>query len=123
MPLTVTSVAAWIAVLPEVGDEITTVQEPVSPAVVQLLGPTKLAVAPAELASENVITVPFEALTKPAPEPASTLTWPVRVWLVLTGLVASCGVIWMLASTKVLIASPLLGATPSVATVKDADPL
>ena len=73
-PPTLTVVDAWIAVEPPVGDEITTVHDPVEPAVVQLDGPTNVADAPIEFVSEKVITVPAGAFTKPAPSPAFTFT-------------------------------------------------
>src|SRR6516162_7749482 len=68
---TLSVVEAWIVVLPGVGELITTVHEPgATPFVVQLLGPTNVAVAPPAFDSENVITVPAGAFTKPAPSPA-----------------------------------------------------
>ena len=73
-------------------------------------------VAPPVSTVVNVMTVPSGALTKPPPEPSSTLTVAVKVWFAPTRLVP-LGVIWMLASTKVLTAGPLLGATPSVVIV------
>ena len=63
---------ARIFVVPDVVDLITTVQDPVPPDVVQLLGPTNTAVAPPEFVSEKPITVPFGAFTKP--DPVFTLT-------------------------------------------------
>jgi len=62
-PPTDTVVAALIDVWPAVGELITTVQLPVPPAVVQVLGPTNEAVAPFEFVSENEMTVPFGAFT------------------------------------------------------------
>src|SRR5262245_46609368 len=123
-PPTSTVVAALMSVLPAVGELIVTVQDPVPPAVVQVFAPagTKTAEAPALFVSENVITVPSGAFTKPAPFPASTLTWPVSVWLVFTGFVAFCGVIWMFALTQVFVASPEFGATPFVSIVNGAEP-
>src|SRR5580765_970233 len=69
-PPTVTSVAALIVVVPVVEEPITTVHEPEPPAVVQLLGPTKLA---GPDGSEKLIVVPFGAFAKP-PEPLFTFT-------------------------------------------------
>src|SRR5215471_19935667 len=76
-PLTVTVVEAWIVVVPAVGELIVTVHEPVVPTVVQLDGPTKVAVAPPAFVSENVINVPAGALLNVVPSGA-TLTCPVR---------------------------------------------
>src|SRR5690242_12923869 len=79
-PPTLTVLDALIVVVPPVGDEITTVHEPVPPAVVQLDGPTKVAVAPPALVSEKLITVPSGAFTNPLP--GLTFTCPVSVWFV-----------------------------------------
>src|SRR5262245_45448495 len=98
-PPTVTVVVALIIVVPDVGELIVTVHEPVPPDVVQLDGPTNVADAPAVFVSEKAIDVPFGAFTKPVP--GLTLTCAVRTWFVPTGLVAVGGVIWMLASTTV----------------------
>src|SRR5262245_27468746 len=46
--------------------------------------------------------------------PFTALTVIVRTWFVFTALVAAAGVIWMFASTQVLLAGPLLPAVPSV---------
>ena len=94
--MTTTSVAALTVVVPAVGDEITTLHDPVPPVVEQLLGPTNTAVAPPLFVSVNVIVVPSGAFTNPPP--ALTFTCAVRVWFVLTGLPAVGGVIWMFAS-------------------------
>src|SRR5205814_1730210 len=85
-----------IVVVPVVVDEITAVQDPVPPAVVHVVGPTNAAVAPPAFVSENVITVPSGAFTKPAP--ALMLTCAVSVWFVPTGLVSVGGLIEMFAS-------------------------
>src|SRR5262249_20383280 len=59
----------------------------------------------------KLIVVPAGALTKPVP--SLTLTWPVRVWFVLTSFVACSGEIWMFASTQFFDASTLSPARPS----------
>ena len=94
--LTVTSVAALMVVVPVAVDVMTAVQDPVPPAVVQLLAPTNAAVAPPAFVSEKLIMVPFGALTKPAP--ALMLTCAVSVWFVPTGLLSVAGLIEMFAS-------------------------
>src|SRR5437868_919920 len=91
-----TSVPAFTVVVPVVDDVIVAVHDPVPPDVVQLPGPTKLAVAPPEFVSEKLIVVPFGAFTRPPP--LLTLTCAVSVWIVPTGFVAADGVIVMLAS-------------------------
>src|SRR5437660_1583946 len=74
-------VAALVTVVPAVGDVMATVQLPVAPIVVhELRPPTNVAVAPLELVSEKVISVPAGALTKVVPE--LMLTCAVSVWLV-----------------------------------------
>src|SRR5215208_4282575 len=104
--LTRTVVLAVTVVVPAVFDVIATVHEPVVPTVVQLSVPlTNVAVAPPVFWSPNVISVPCGALTHPAPVPWSTLTWPVSVWFVPTGLSAVGGLIEMLASTNVFVLS------------------
>jgi hypothetical protein len=113
-------VDALMDVDPVVGELITTVQEPVPPAVVQVLGPTNVDVAPFEFVTEKLMTVPSGAFTKPAPEPSFTFTCPVRVWFVPISFAAVGGVIWMLASTNVLTAGPELPPVPLVVTVIDA---
>src|SRR3954469_11781404 len=64
-PPTTTSVLALIVVVPVVVELITTLQEPVPPAVVHEFAPTKAAVAPPEFVSENLIVVLFGAFAKP----------------------------------------------------------
>src|SRR5690242_5489091 len=49
--------------------------------------------------------------------PPRAFTVIVSTWFVPTGLFAVAGVIWMLAFTNVLTASPEFGATPFVCTV------
>src|SRR5262245_14791524 len=49
--------------------------------------------------------------------PFTALTVIVNVWFVPTALVPVGGLIWMLASTQVLLAGPLLPAVPSVVRV------
>ena len=57
-------VVAWIVVVPAVDEVMLTAQEPVPPDVLQVFRPpTKAAVAPPLFCSENVIVVPFGALT------------------------------------------------------------
>ena len=108
-PATDTVVVALMSVVPVVGELITTVQEPdpaaPAPGVVQVDGPTNVAEAPFEFVSENMITVPSGAFVKP-PEPSFTFTCPVRVWFVPARFDAVAGVIWMFASTQVLLALP-----------------
>ena len=55
--------------------------------------------------------------------PPIALTVIVSTWFVLTAFVAVAGVIWMFALTNVFTASAEFGATPSVATVKGAEPM
>ena len=62
-PPTTTVVEAFTDVVPVVEELITTVHEPVTPTVVQLLGPTNAAEAPPEFVNANEITVPAGALT------------------------------------------------------------
>ena len=62
-PPTETVVVALIVVVPGRGRADLTVHEPVPPVVRQKLLPTKLADAPPEFCSENVIWVPFGAFT------------------------------------------------------------
>jgi len=114
-PPTVTSVLALIVDVPIVEELITTVQEPVAPAVVQLLGPTKAA-GPA---SEKLIVVPAGAFAKPTPAPVFTFTCPVSVCVVPIGLIAVAGVTWMFASTNLATALPEFGAIPFVCTLID----
>src|SRR5262245_53838934 len=55
------------------------------------------------------------AVPPPAPMvPFTALTVMVSVWFVPTALVPVGGLIWMFASTQVLVAGPLLPAVPSV---------
>ena len=61
----------------------------------------------------EVMTVPSGAFWKPPPPPRLALTWAVKVCGAPTRLVPF-GVIWMLASWKTLVASPLLPPVPSV---------
>ena len=117
-PPTLTVVVPRTTVVPVVDEVIVTVHEPVVPTVVHVGEPTN---EPGPDWMLAVMLVPAGALTKPVP--GLTLTWRVRTWVVPTGLVAVAGVIWMLASTNVLTASPLLGAVPSVWTVNAAEPL
>ena len=70
IPPTFNVVLALTTVVPVLAAVITTVQEPVPPAVVHVFGPTKL---PGPLTFVNVITVPSGAFTNPAPV-ASTFT-------------------------------------------------
>ncbi len=65
-PPTTTVVVAWMVVVPVVGELMTTVHEPVVPTVVQLVGPTKAAVAPPALVRLKPMVVPAGALAKPA---------------------------------------------------------
>src|SRR5690242_16199919 len=67
-PPTDSVVLALTVVVPAVGELITTVHEPVPPAVVQVDGPTNVADAPPALLSEKEITVPSGAFTNPVPE-------------------------------------------------------
>src|SRR5690348_10497028 len=67
-PPTLTVVLALTVVVPAVGELITTVHAPVPPMVVQVDGPTKVAVAPPAFDSEKEITVPSGAFTNPVPE-------------------------------------------------------
>ena len=66
----------------------------------------------------TVQTVPFGALTYPAPEPSFTLMWHVRTWFVPTGFSAFAGVIEMFASTQFLDAFPLPPGPGFVAVVR-----
>src|ERR1044072_2934282 len=95
-------------VFPAVGELMTTVQEPVPPAVVHLDGPTHVAVAPPEFVKVKLITVPSGASWKPEPV-GETFTWPVSVWFVPMMFVACNGLIWIFASGAIqtLFASAL----------------
>ena len=97
---------------PVVAEVRSTVQLPVAPVVRQdgaesVPGPESLV---------KVISVPAGAFWKP-PLPSFTFTWAVKVCVWPTTFVAVGGVIWMLASTNVLIASPEFWPTPSVWTL------
>ena len=115
MPPTATVVWAKTVEVPVVGEVIVVVHDPVPPEVVHWVGGFGVDVAPLSMVV-NVMMVPSGAFTYPAPWPALTLTWAVNVCGSFTRFVP-VGVIWMLASTKVLTAGPLFGATPSVVTV------
>ena len=105
-------VLAWIVVVPAVGELMTTVHDPVVPDVLHVFPPTNVAVAPPEFVSESVTSVPAGALTKVVP--GLTLTCTVSVWFVPVGFVAVSGVIWMVASTQVLVALSQLLVQPEV---------
>src|SRR5436309_198603 len=98
MPPTVGLMVAWMATWPEVGELMVTEQVP-APAEVQVLPPTKPAVAPLVLVKLNVTSVPFAAGTKPPPVPALISTVAVIVCAEPTALVFDAGLRLMLAST------------------------
>src|SRR3954454_6502875 len=118
-PRVVNVVWAETTVWPVTPEVIDTWQEPVPPAVVQLLIPPTNVPGPASIV--KVISVPSGALINPTPSPRSALTWPVNVWLAPTRLVPG-GLMEMFASWKTFVASPLLGGTASVDTVNGAEP-
>src|SRR5262249_36610517 len=113
-PPTDTVVDALTTVVPGVAEVSVIVQEPVFPAVVHGFGVPSV---PGPDAIAKLIEVPAGALTKPAPSPRSTSTWPVSVCVAVTGLIADAGVIVMRASTHVFVAGPELPPWPFVETV------
>src|SRR5262245_6345221 len=101
MPPTMTSVEAFTTVTPLTALVRVTVQLPVAPTVVQLdaesvPGPDTLA---------KLMTVPAGAFTNPLP--VLMLAWPVKTCGEPTSLVAVVGLIWMFASTQLLVALSL----------------
>src|SRR5437867_1999338 len=98
MPPTVGLMVAWMGTWPEVGELMVTEQVP-APAELQLLPPTKPAVAPFELLRLNVTSVPLAAGTKPPPVPALISTVAVMLCAEPTALVFDGGLRLMLAST------------------------
>src|SRR5207253_2784550 len=100
-----------ITVVPVTLEVSVVVHEPVPPDVVHVA----LLRLPGPLAMVKLIVVPLGALTKPVP--GLTFTCPVRVCVSSIKFVAVAGLIWMLASTKVFCAGPLLPALPLVVRV------
>src|SRR5438067_1840866 len=78
MRLTVGQVAAWKATWREIGELMVTEQVP-APAVVQVLPPTKPAVAPLLLVRLKVTSTPL-VTTRPLPSPLSVLTVALMTW-------------------------------------------
>jgi hypothetical protein len=101
LPPTLTVVVAWIVEVPAVVELIVTSHVPVVPTVPQLCdaGVPRVVV--------TVHTVPAGAFEYVTLLPSLTLMWQCSVWLVLTGLTAVPGVIWIFASTNVLFAFAL----------------
>ena len=97
MPPTVGLMVAWMATWPEVGELMVTEQVP-APAVVQVLPPTKPAVAPLLLVRLKVTSTPL-VTTRPLPSPLSVLTVAVMTWSLPSSLVLARGLIWSWAST------------------------
>ena len=97
MPPTVGLMVAWMATWPEVGELMVTEQVP-APAVVQVLPPTKPAVAPLLLVRLKVTSTPL-VTTRPLPSPLSVLTVAVMTWSLPISLVLARGLIWSWAST------------------------
>jgi hypothetical protein len=117
-PLTVTFVVAFTTVVPGVAEVRLAVQLPVAPTVAHGLPE----IEPGPDAIENEICVPAGALTKPAPLPRFTSTWPVNTCAAPTGFIPF-GVIEIRASTNVFTAGPLFGATPFVDTTTGWPPI
>jgi hypothetical protein len=96
-------VEAWIVFDPTVEDVITTSQLPLPAVGVPVVQFCETGVAAPEI-TVTVQVVPSGAFTNPVP--SLTLIWQCNVCGAPTAFVAVAGVIWMFASTQVLLALP-----------------
>src|SRR5207248_2343769 len=97
MPQPVALMVAWLGTWPEVGELMVTEQVP-APAEVQVLPPTKPAVAPLLLVRLKVTSPPL-VTTRPLPSPLSVLTVAVRTLHSFPTRRSSDLLIWSWAST------------------------